>query len=213
MTKSLVTCAVYVNTICKFSTGIECVKCTDACLKGSSTPFVLQHFDSTHRHPECDKAVIDKPDSGVTLQNCMDAPGHDQVNECGRLIGTVNVSIQTQFVDVKDFPIHFLIRGCFIVEKTLRGGCYQDKQIIDQQRGVLSNFFKEIMSLQFGEVDAKLCVNQANNSRTWGTNVSNSNNLSTWGTNASKDYLLQDFLICLCLSIVIGLCLTNHPTR
>ena len=101
MTKSLVTCAVYVNKICKFSTGIECVKCTDACLKGSSTPFVLQHFDSTHRHPECDKALIDKPDSGVTLQNCMDAPGHDQVNKCGRLIGTVNVSIQTQFVDVK----------------------------------------------------------------------------------------------------------------
>ncbi|VDI23253.1 Hypothetical predicted protein, partial [Mytilus galloprovincialis] len=68
---------------------------------GSSTPFVLQNFDSTHRHPECDKAHIAKPDLGVTWLSCMDAPGHDQVNKCGRMVGTVNVSIQTQFVDVK----------------------------------------------------------------------------------------------------------------
>ncbi|CAC5390431.1 unnamed protein product [Mytilus coruscus] len=197
--------------------GIECIKCTDAFLKGSFVPFVLKHFDSTHRKPECEKAQKGNQVSGVTLQNCMDAPGHDQVNKCGRLVGTVNVSISSQLVDVKDFPIHFLIRGCFVVEKSFRDGCYQDKRIIDQQNGVLSNTFKEIISLQIGEMDAQLCVNKANTSRKWGTNASNANNsgtwgtnesnaannLSTWGTYASKEYLLQDYLMCLFLGFIL----------
>ncbi|VDI23250.1 Hypothetical predicted protein [Mytilus galloprovincialis] len=164
--------------------GIECIKCTDALLKIPSVPFVLQRFDSTHRNPECEKAHTAKPDLGVKLQNCMEVPGHDQVNTCGRLVGTVNISLQTQLVDVKDFPVHFHIRGCFVVERTLERGCYRDKRIIDQQRGVLSNFFKEIISSQIGEVDGKFCVNKANN-------------LSTWGFNASKEYLLRSFVMCL----------------
>ncbi|CAC5418031.1 unnamed protein product [Mytilus coruscus] len=167
-------------------TRIECIKCTDAFLKGSSVPFVVQHFDSTHRNPECEKAQIAKQVSGVTLQRCTDVTDHDQVNKCGRLVGTVNVSIRSKLFDVKDFPIHFHIRGCFVVQKSFRGGCYRDKQIIDQQRGVLSNFFNEIISLQIGEVDAQFCVNKANNLSTWETNLSKANNLSKWDTDASK---------------------------
>ncbi|CAC5390430.1 unnamed protein product [Mytilus coruscus] len=156
------------------SYGIECLRCTDAVVNSSSIPsavrYLLKTFESTYRTPECEKAQTAQAASDVTLNTCTDAPGPGQVNRCGRLVGTLKVLIDPLLVGKIEFPVHFHIRGCFIVEQSLGGGCYRDKRIIDQQRGVLSNVLKGIATLQLGVFNGVLCINGANNLDAWGTN-------------------------------------------
>lgn len=156
------------------SYGIECLQCTDAVLNSSlpsTVKLFLSAFESTYRTPECENAQTAQAASAVTLNTCTDAPGPGQVNRCGRLVGTLRVSIDPPLIDKIELPIHFHGRGCFIVEQSLGGGgCYRDKRIIDQQRGALSNVLKGISFLQLGEFNGVLCINGPNNLDAWGTN-------------------------------------------
>ncbi|CAC5418030.1 unnamed protein product [Mytilus coruscus] len=142
--------------------GIECLQCTDAVLNSSlpsTVKLFLSAFESTYRTPECENALTADAASDVTLNTCTDAPGPGQVNRYPSLIDKI------------ELPIHFHVRGCFIVEQSLGGGgCYRDKRIIDQQRGALSNVLKGISFLQLGEFNGVLCINGPNNLDAWGTN-------------------------------------------
>ncbi|VDI11259.1 Hypothetical predicted protein [Mytilus galloprovincialis] len=75
-------------------------------------------------------------------------------------------------------PVTFHIRGCLNVEQSLNGRCYQDKSILDQQRGVLSNHLKRLIdglgfsvSFRLGELNGVLCVNGPNNTDPWRRNA------------------------------------------
>ena len=65
-------------------------------------------------------------------------------------------------MSVSDFFIYTFIRGCFFVDHTTKGGCYTDKSILDDQRGVLSETFESFTFLKILEFNGDLCVSGIN---------------------------------------------------
>lgn len=96
------------------------------------------------------------------------------------------------FLFLPEIPINMHIRGCFIVEQTLKGGCYSDKSIIDQQRGVFSGLLSILSSAEITDFDGKLCINTPSN-------------LDAWKNYAPTKDGLSPFLVCLCILTVMSI--------
>ncbi|CAC5403669.1 unnamed protein product [Mytilus coruscus] len=200
----------------------------------SAVKFLLSTFESTYRTPECENAQTAQAASDLTLNTCTDAPGPGEVNICGRLVGTLKMSIDPLIFDkigiecihCIDFEIdrtsipsryqHYLdkihtyrtpecenahtvevdkgvtlktfksVHGYSFGEvnkcgrlQSLKGGCYREKSILDQQREILSNHLERLkdalkgfFSFRLGELNGVFCINGAYNTDPWSTKVS-----------------------------------------
>ncbi|XP_071128173.1 uncharacterized protein [Mytilus edulis] len=152
--------------------GTECIHCTDIVLNSSSIPSALKVELEVYRTPNCENAHTAKNSSGITLSNCTEAVDVGQASKCGRLVGSLLLS-SGQSENKLELPFYFHIRGCFVVEQSLGGGCYRNHRLIDQYKDSMSNYLnvEGISSVQLGEFNGVLCINGANNVDPWKINL------------------------------------------
>lgn len=85
-----------------------------------------------------------------------------------------NTTITIQLsIYIIELPVYFHIRGCFVVDQSLGGGCYRNHRLIDQYKDSMSNYLnvEGTSSVQLGEFNGVLCINGANNVDPWKTNL------------------------------------------
>ncbi|XP_063414673.1 uncharacterized protein LOC134696680 [Mytilus trossulus] len=152
------------------SYGTECIHCTDMVLNSSSIPSEMKVVLEVYRSPNCENAHTAKISSGITLRNCSEAVDVGQASKCGRLVGSILLS-SGQSENKLELPIYFHIRGCFVVELSLGGGCYRNHRFIDQYKDYLSKYLERIGTVQLGDFNGVLCINGANNVDPWKTNL------------------------------------------
>ncbi|XP_063417639.1 uncharacterized protein LOC134700212 [Mytilus trossulus] len=152
------------------SYGTECIHCTDMVLNSSSIPSEVKVELEQYRTPYCENAHTAKNSSGITLRNCSEAVDVGQASKCGRLVGSILLS-SGQSENKLELPIYFHIRGCFVVEQSLGGGCYRNHRFIDQYKDTMSKYLEGTAgSVQLGNFNGVLCINGANTVDPWKTN-------------------------------------------
>jgi hypothetical protein len=80
--------------------GIECLHCTNVVLNKASIPekvqLLLSTFEETFMTPECPRAHSGSSTSYVARKNCTDATNVGKINRCGRLVGNLRMSGNSQ---------------------------------------------------------------------------------------------------------------------
>ena len=88
------------NKLCYSFTGIECLHCTNVVLNKSSIPenvrIILTKFEATFKTPECVGAHSSSSTTSVTLKNCTDATNIGKIQRCGKLMGNLRMSGDSQ---------------------------------------------------------------------------------------------------------------------